>query len=178
MKKSMWRFLPLIMFLILGLFLGRGLLLDPQKLPSVRLGKALPEFNLPDLNHPGKYITAEAFKGHVVLLNVWASWCPACINEQVFMMELARQGVLIYGVNYKDQAQDALRWLTEWGNPYQKIVQDEQGRLAIDLGVYGAPETFIIDKKGIIQYRHAGILNKELWVNEVRPLMHELEQKG
>ncbi len=176
MKTSLWRFLPLGLFLILGLFLWRGLSLDPQALPSAKLGQALPDFRLPELNEPEKLLTRDMLKGRVILLNVWASWCSACIDEQVFMMALARQGVPIYGLNYKDRAEDAKQWLRDWGNPYQSIAQDESGKLAIDLGVYGAPETFLIDKEGKIQYRHAGILTENLWKKELLPLMQRLER--
>jgi cytochrome c biogenesis protein CcmG/thiol:disulfide interchange protein DsbE len=171
-----WRIIPIILFLLLSFFLWRGLSLDPKQLPSVQIGHPLPLFSLPELEHPEATFRSEQLHGKVVLLNVWASWCEACVEEQVFMLQLARQGIPIYGLNYKDKAVDALSWLKQWGNPYQLIGQDSDGRTAIDLGVYGAPETFIIDKNGVIRYRHVGIITEEAWLKDISPLMKYLEQ--
>lgn len=176
MKKIGWRVVPILLFLLLSVFLWRGLSLNPHELPSVQVGKALPEFKLAQLQNPELSFSSEQIRNQVVLLNVWASWCAACTEEQVFLLQLARQGVVIYGLNYKDQSADALQWLKQWGNPYQVIMEDKDGKVSIDLGVYGAPETFVIDKKGIIRYRHAGVMNQELWHNEIQPLMQQLEQ--
>lgn len=176
MSKRNWRLLPILFFLFLSVFLWRGLFLDPHQLPSVQLGKALPELSLPKLDSPTDSFNLASLKGRVTLLNVWASWCEACVEEQVFLMQLARQGVVIYGMNYKDKRRQARNWLKQWGNPYQLIVQDKTGTAAIDLGVYGTPETFVIDKKGIIRYRHAGVVRQDLWDNEIAPLMKKLEQ--
>ncbi len=176
MNKIGWRIVPMVLFVLLSIFLWRGLSLNPRDLPSVQLGKSLPEFTLPQLQHPGFSFNSKQIRDRVVLLNVWASWCVACIDEQVFMLQLAREGVLIYGLNYKDRTEDALQWLAQWGNPYQLVVQDRDGKVAIDLGVYGAPETFVIDTQGVIRYRHAGILNQELWQKKIKPLMQRLEQ--
>ncbi|EHL31451.1 DsbE family thiol:disulfide interchange protein [Legionella drancourtii] len=176
MRKIGWRMIPIILFVLLSIFLWRGLSLNPRDLPSVQLGKSLPDFTLPQLQHPDLFFRSEQIREQVVLLNVWASWCAACTDEQVFMLQLAREGVPIYGLNYKDRAEDALQWLAQWGNPYKLVAQDRDGKVAIDLGVYGAPETFVVDKKGIIRYRHAGIMNQELWQKEIKPLMEQLEQ--
>lgn len=176
MRSIGWRLIPIILFVLLSVFLWRGLSLNPHELPSVQIGKSIPEFKLPELQHPETLFNSAQIPHQVVLLNVWASWCDACVDEQVFLLQLAREGVPIYGINYKDKSADALRWLAQWGNPYQLIVQDSKGRVAIDLGVYGAPETFVIDKKGIIRYRHAGVLTQELWQKEILPLMKQLEQ--
>ncbi|MGC1181680.1 DsbE family thiol:disulfide interchange protein [Legionella sp.] len=176
MKKLSWRIIPIVFFVLLSAFLWRGLSLKPQDLPLAQLGKSLPDFILPQLQHPDVVFNANQIRNQVVLLNVWASWCAACAEEQVFMLQLAREGVPIYGLNYKDKSEDALQWLAQWGNPYQLVVQDREGKVAIDLGVYGAPETFVIDKKGIIRYRHAGIIDEELWQKEMKPLMMQLEQ--
>lgn len=176
MKTIGWKVIPIALFLLLSIFLWRGLSLNPHELPSVQLGKSLPQFNLPQLNNPDSFVSSSQLREQVVLLNVWASWCAACIEEQVFMLQLAREGVPIYGLNYKDESLDATRWLEQWGNPYKLIFQDRDGKVAIDLGVYGAPETFVIDKNGIIRYRHAGIMTQEVWVKEVSPLMKHLEQ--
>ncbi len=178
MRTIGWKIIPIVLFLLLSIFLWRGLSLDPRHLPSVQLGKALPVFTLPQLQEPNSTFSSSQLRNQVVLLNVWASWCTACVDEQVFMMQLAREGVSIYGLNYKDKADDALQWLAQWGNPYKVIVQDREGKAAIDLGVYGAPETFVIDKKGIIRYRHVGIMNQEAWTQDILPLMKKLEQES
>lgn len=170
-----WKALPIIFFLIISIFLWRGLSLDPHHLPSAQVGRPVPDFVLPELETPSNQFHSQQMKGNIVLLNVWASWCAACVEEQVFLMQLAREGIIIYGLNYKDDPKDALQWLKQWGNPYKQIASDIRGRAAIDLGVYGAPETFIIDRKGVIRYRHAGVLNQELWVNELVPLIKQLE---
>lgn len=175
MKKISLRLLPVVLFLLLCVFLGRGLFLDPHYLPSVQIGKKLPDFTLPQLFDHHLSFNSSQLPHKVLLLNVWASWCQACTEEQVFLMQLAAQGILIYGLNYKDNPENALSWLKHWGNPYQLVFQDLEGRVTIDLGVYGAPETFIIDKKGIIQYRHVGILTQESWLKEIQPLMKKLE---
>lgn len=175
MSKIGWRITPLILFVLLSLFLWRGLSLNPHELPSVQLGRAIPDFSLPELQHPDIFFNSAQIRNQVVLLNIWASWCNACSDEQVFLLQLAREGVPIYGINYKDNPDDALQWLAQWGNPYTLIVQDKEGKTAIDLGVYGAPETFLIDKKGTIRYRHAGVLTQELWQKEILPLMKQLE---
>ncbi|RUR13293.1 DsbE family thiol:disulfide interchange protein [Legionella sp. km772] len=176
--KISWKGIPIVVFIVICIFLWRGLSLDPHRLPSVQVGKPLPVFSLPQLAQPGVLFQSSQLRGRVVLLNVWASWCAACVDEQVFLMQLAREGVAIYGLNYKDNSHDALQWLQQWGNPYKLIASDAQGKAAIDLGVYGAPETFVIDKKGVIRYRHAGIMNQELWQKEMQPLIKELEQQA
>ncbi|STY29708.1 cytochrome c biogenesis protein CcmG, thiol-disulfide interchange protein DsbE [Legionella wadsworthii] len=178
MKKLGWKVIPITLFLLLCIFLWRGLSLNPHDLPSAQLGKPLPEFSLPQLQEPNSIFSSTQLRNQVVLLNVWASWCAACIDEQVFMLQLAREGIPIYGLNYKDTRDSAIRWLEQWGNPYQLIVQDTNGTAAIDLGVYGAPETFVIDKKGIIRYRHAGIMTPEVWLKELSPLIKKLEQNS
>ncbi|MDI1351334.1 MAG: DsbE family thiol:disulfide interchange protein [bacterium] len=178
MKKIGWRIIPVILFVVLSIFLWRGLSLDPQHIPSAQIGRAVPKFTLPVLAHPESMFHSKSLRGQVVLLNVWASWCGACMEEQVFMLQLAREGIPIYGLNYKDDEEDAMQWLGQWGNPFKVIMNDKEGRVAIDLGVYGAPETFIIDKKGIIRYRHVGIMNQDIWSKEMAPLMSQLEQQG
>lgn len=178
MNKLGWRVVPILLFILLSIFLWRGLSLNPRDLPSVQVGKSVPDFSLPQLQNPELRFSAQQIRNRVVLLNVWASWCAACTDEQVFMLQLAREGVPIYGLNYKDNAENALQWLAQWGNPYTVVVQDRDGKVAIDLGVYGAPETFVIDKHGVIRYRHAGAMNQELWQREVKPLMQQLEQSA
>lgn len=167
----MMRFWPFIVFIVLVVFLGRGLHLDPQHLPSTRIGRPLPAFHLPSLDQQTPGFTNTDLRGKKSLLNVWASWCHACEEEQVFLLQLARAGVPIYGLSYKDDPQHARQWLKTWGNPYIAIGQDRAGRLAIDLGVYGTPETFLVDEQGIIQYRHVGVLTESVWQNEFLPRM-------
>ncbi|MCW8386026.1 DsbE family thiol:disulfide interchange protein [Fluoribacter dumoffii] len=176
MRKIGWKVVPIAFFLLLCIFLWRGLSLNPYELPSVQLGKPLPQFSLPQLQEPNTFFNSTQLKGQVVLLNVWASWCAACIDEQVFMLHLAREGVPLYGLNYKDKPDDALRWLEQWGNPYKLVFEDRDGKVAIDLGVYGAPETFVIDKKGTIRYRHVGVMTKQVWLKEIAPLIKQLEE--
>jgi cytochrome c biogenesis protein CcmG, thiol:disulfide interchange protein DsbE len=175
MKISFWRLLPIVLFAMLVVFLWRGLSLDPQKLPSAQLGHRLPSFKLPVLGESTKEFSPRLFQGKVVLLNVWASWCAACVEEQLFLMQLKKEGIALYGLNYKDTSQNAAQWLSEWGNPYQIVGEDKDGKVAIDLGVYGAPETFLIDKKGIIRFRHVGILDEESWLSEFLPRIRQLQ---
>ncbi|KTD51767.1 cytochrome C biogenesis protein [Legionella quinlivanii] len=178
MRKVFIRSIPFLLFVVLAAFLWKGLSLDPQKLPSARLGQSLGSFSLPPLQQEAPAFTPELFKGQIVLLNVWASWCEACTMEQLFLMHLAGQGVKIYGVNYKDNPEDARKWLKEWGNPYVAVGEDIKGNLAMDLGVYGAPETFLIDQEGIIRFRHVGILDEQSWTSEFLPRIKELEKKA
>jgi len=174
MRHIYWRLIPALFFGVFVIFLWRGLSLNPHALPSTKIGQQLPDFQLSTLDKPS-VLSPKTIRGHIALLNVWASWCPACTEEQVFLMQLAHDGLLIYGLNYKDQPIAARQWLQEWGNPYRLIGQDREGRVGIDLGVYGAPETFLIDQQGIIRYRHAGVLNAMVWQNEFVPRIKQLE---
>ena len=172
---SKWRLIPLVIFAGLSVFLWRGLSLDPQDLPSVQIGRRLPDFSLPVLGHKGQTLKFSSLNDNLFLLNVWASWCAACMEEQVFLLQLARDGIPIYGLNYKDSPKAALKWLRDWGNPFRQVGIDRKGKAAIDLGVYGAPETFLIDKQGIIRLRHVGILDEKIWKNEFLPYFkHEI----
>ena len=173
MKPLHWRLIPFFAFLLLIVLFWRGLALDPRHLPSTQVGKAIPEFTMASLD--GKPFSSHELKNHVSLLNVWASWCMACAEEQTVLMQLAAQGVFIYGLNYKDTAENANQWLKEWGNPYQQIGEDPEGKVAINLGVYGAPETFLLDKQGIILYRHVGIMTMPIWEKEFAPRIQSLE---
>lgn len=175
MKLMYWRLIPFIVFALLLLFLWRGLSLDPQKLPSAQLGQSLPIFKVPTLNDPDRFLTQEQFTGKFTLLNIWASWCAACVEEQAFLLKLSSEGIPIIGLNYKDKNDKANQWLADWGNPYQLIGQDISGKVAIDLGVYGAPETFLIDSQGIIRFRHVGILDEESWKNDFLPRIKIIE---
>lgn len=175
MRLTMGRLLPLLVFALLAVFLWRGLFLKPQELPSVQLGRQVPVLDLPVLGDAQQRFMTTTWQGRVALLNVWASWCEACIDEQVFLMQLAANHTLpIYGLNYKDTPQKAQQWLAKWGNPYQLIGVDQTGKAAIDLGVYGTPETFLIDSHGIIRYRHVGALDERSWQQEFLPRIQQL----
>jgi len=161
-------FLPLFAFAVLAMILFRGLSLDPAALPSALLGKPLPEFSLPGLGEPGQRSRAD-LTGQAGLLNVWATWCPSCRVEHPYLLELARQGIPIYGLNYKDEDAAARRWLEELGNPYRFNIVDRAGTLGLDLGVYGAPETYLIDAAGVIHYRHVGVVDATVWRDVLEP---------
>ena len=176
--KRLKLFIPLTLFLALCVLLYKGLFLDNKsELPSALLEKPLPEFSLPTVLEPEKVVSNQEVTGRVMLLNVWATWCVACKVEHPYLMELARQGVLIYGVNWKDDQKDARQWLDKLENPYVFSVNDADGRLAIDLGVYGAPETFMVDKSGVIRYRHVGVIDKNVWENDLRPIYETLQKE-
>lgn len=169
-------FLPLALFLLLALALTVQLTRnahgdDPTQLESALIGKPLPSLTLRSLDDPGKvYRPALLRDGHPWLLNVWATWCPTCRAEHQLLNGLAARGVRIAGVNYKDSRAKALAWLNTLGNPYTLSVVDGDGMLELDLGVYGAPETFLIDGQGIVRYRHAGDMNDRVWRQDVEPL--------
>jgi len=172
MKKFV---VPLVIFAALGLLLAYGLNLDPRKIPSPLIGKQLPAFSLATVADPARKVGRDDLLGRVYLLNVWASWCVACRQEHPFLNELARnKTVSIIGLNYKDKRDDALGWLGSLGNPYELSLSDTDGRLGIDLGVYGVPETFVIDKQGVIRYKQIGPLTPEDWEQKLLPLVREL----
>ena len=166
-------FIPLILFAVLALFLLRGLELDPREMPSALIDRPQPEFTLPSLGSD-TLVNREAVIGEVALFNVWATWCVSCRVEHPYLNQLTQQGVPIYGVNYKDEDQDALRWLQELGNPYRLNIVDADGSLGLDLGVYGAPETYLVDAGGVIRYRHVGVVDERVWRDILQPLYQEL----
>lgn len=170
--------LPLIIFVALAVVLGLGLSNDPKVLPSALLNKPLPPFNTPKLLTPEQTVNQNDLKGQIALINVWATWCPSCKQEHAFLNQLKQRGVVIYGVNYKDERQGAIEWLNQYGDPYVLNVFDERGQLGVDLGVYGAPETFLIDANGIIQHRHAGPLHDAVWLKEFVPRIEQLKSGG
>ncbi len=171
--------LPLGLFVGLVVLLAVGLTLNPREVPSPLIGKPAPRFQLPTLENPNRTIGADIFQGKVTLLNVWASWCVACRQEHPFLVELARQGeVAIIGLNYKDTRQAARNWLTNLGNPYEINAFDADGKVAIDWGVYGVPETFVIDPKGIIRYKHIGPITLQDWEQKLAPLIRYLKKKS
>ena len=166
---------PLGIFLVLVVFLGVGLGLNPRQVPSPLIDRPAPAFVLPQLHSPEKPIGPEALRGQVWLLNVWASWCVSCRQEHPVLIDLAKSGeVPIYGLNYKDQREDALRWLLQWGDPYKLSIMDVKGATGIDYGVYGVPETFVIDKAGIIRYKQIGPLTPEILRDKILPLVRKL----
>jgi cytochrome c biogenesis protein CcmG/thiol:disulfide interchange protein DsbE len=174
------RFLaPLIVFIVLVGFLAVGLKLDPREVPSPFIGKPVPAFKLPQLAEPDKSLGSADLKGQVSLLNVWASWCVSCRQEHPLLVKLAKQNILpIYGLDYKDQREDGLGWLQHLGNPYAASAFDADGKVGIDLGVYGVPETFVVDKQGIIRHKHTGPITEEAWQSTLLPLIVKLQQEN
>ncbi|MGB8338022.1 MAG: DsbE family thiol:disulfide interchange protein [Burkholderiales bacterium] len=168
--------IPLGVFLVLVLFLGVGLKLNPREVPSPLINLAAPNFELPQLHTPEQKLSASDLRGKVWLLNVWASWCVSCHEEHPLLVELAKQGVVpIYGLNYKDQRSDALAWLQRLGNPYVASISDMEGQVGIDYGVYGVPETFVIDRNGMIRYKQIGPVTRESLQMKILPLVKELQ---
>ena len=172
----MKRFLiPLGIFIVLVIFLGIGLKLDPREVPSPLIGKPAPDFRLALLSDPAKQLSPTDLRGKVWLFNVWASWCASCRQEHDLLLNLSRQGsVPIYGMDYKDQPGDAQAVLNRYGNPYVETVVDLDGRTGINYGVYGVPETYLIDKQGIVRLKHIGPINPDVWKNKFEPKLREL----
>lgn len=168
---------PLVLFLALAGLLYKGLNLNPREVPSPLIDKPAPEFSLPSLEDPATTVSLNDLKGQVSLFNVWATWCGACRAEHGALMQLAEAGVKIYGLDYKDDREDAKRWLLRYGNPYVANAFDEAGRVAIDWGVYGAPETFIVDRNGIIRYKHIGPITTETINTRIMPLINQLKEE-
>ena len=166
--KRLILLLPLALFLGVAVFLYRGLFLNPQELPSALIDKPLPAFSLPDLKDEQRLSTEKDLKGPA-LVNVWATWCPTCKAEHQMLNQLAKAGVVIHGVNYKDDSVAARQWLKDYLDPYQVNVADPQGSLGINLGVYGAPETFLIDAQGIIRHKYVGAIDERVWREELAP---------
>jgi cytochrome c biogenesis protein CcmG/thiol:disulfide interchange protein DsbE len=172
----MKRFLPLGIFLVLVVFLAVGLGLNPREVPSPLIGKPAPAFQLPQLQEPGRTLGSEELKGKVWMLNVWASWCVACLEEHPILVEFSRRNELpVYGLNYKDKRDDALRWLAKHGNPYTISVRDEDGRVGINYGVYGVPETYVIDRNGLIRYKRIGPVTVQILQEKILPLVRQLQ---
>jgi len=166
-------------FIALVGLLAAGLRLNPREVPSPLIGKPAPHFELPLLNAPGKTFSQKDMLGSVWVLNVWASWCPPCLVEHPVVTELARSGIVpVIGLNYKDARENALPWLRRNGDPYKLSVYDLEGRIGIDYGVYGVPETYVIDRKGVIRYKHIGPLTPEIAQKKLQPLVKELSGRG
>ncbi|MCG6933017.1 MAG: DsbE family thiol:disulfide interchange protein [Gallionella sp.] len=174
----MTRFWPFLAFVVLVIFLYIGLGLDPHEIPSPLINKPAPAFTLPQLYNPAKQFSSEDMKGKVWLLNVWASWCVSCREEHPVLMELSQQHIVpIYGLDYKDKNPDGEAWLREGGDPYTLVVTDANGRVGIDFGVYGVPESYVIDKQGVIRYKQIGAITHENLQQKILPLIAELQSK-
>lgn len=166
-------FIPLVLFIILGFFLWKGLSIDPTELPSALINKPFPEFKIASLKQPDKILTNADLIGKPALVNVWATWCPACRKEHAQLVKMATENkIAIIGLNYKDSREAAIGWLQQLGDPYQFTLYDEDGMLGLDLGVYGAPETYLLNKDGIIIHRHVGVVTEEVW-QQLQGMMNE-----
>ncbi|HET9736005.1 MAG TPA: DsbE family thiol:disulfide interchange protein [Burkholderiales bacterium] len=166
-------------FVALVVLLAVGLTLNPREVPSPLIGKPAPAFELPLLHAPEKTFSQKDMLGKVWVMNVWASWCPPCLVEHPVVTALAKSGLApVIGMNYKDAREDALPWLKRNGDPFQFSVYDEKGRIAMDYGVYGVPETYVIDAKGVIRFKHIGPLTPEVQVKKIEPLIKELSRGG
>ena len=168
-------FLPLGIFVALVVLLAVGLTLNPRLVPSPLIDKPAPNFDLPSVMNPEQRISKKDLEGKVSLVNVWASWCVSCRAEHPLFMQIARSGVVpVYGINYKDERADALRWLEAFGNPYKESAWDLDGRVGIEWGVYGTPETFLVDQQGVIRYKQIGPMTVEDLENKILPLIRKL----
>jgi cytochrome c biogenesis protein CcmG, thiol:disulfide interchange protein DsbE len=182
MSRKLKFLLPLLIFIIAAGFLFVGLFLDPHEIPSPLVGKSAPKFQAPVLAingaaDAGKTFNVDEMKGQVWLLNVWASWCAGCREEHPLLLEMAKTGkITIYGLAYKDIDAEAQQMLIAMGNPYNKVITDADGKIGIDYGVYGVPETYLIDKHGVIRYKHTGPLNPEVLLTKIVPLLNELQK--
>ena len=175
--KSLRLLIPLAVFVVLVVFLWVGLSLNPREVPSPLIGKPAPAFTLPQLHEPGAKLSTADMKGQVWLLNVWASWCVSCRVEHPLLVELAKANVVpLIGLNYKDRSELGRAWLAQNGDPYKLSIVDADGRVGIDWGVYGVPETFVIDKEGVIRYKQIGPITAEALQQKILPLIRELQK--
>lgn len=172
--KRIKLFIPLLIFLMLAVFFYSALEHDPTELPSALINKPVPAFSLPSLEDKQQQLTEAIFHGEPALLNVWATWCPSCRVEHAYLNDLAKQGINIIGLNYKDDSAAAREWLSKWGNPYRMNIVDQRGRLGLNLGVYGAPETYVVDAEGMIRHKHVGVVDNRVWQKSIRPVWEAL----
>ena len=173
--KALKYIIPLAVFLGLAAFFAVGLMRDPRRVPSPLIDKPAPSFRLQQLHEPARVFTPEDMRGKVWLLNVWASWCVSCRIEHPLLVDMARSNmVAIVGLNYKDKRDDAKAWLGKFGDPYALSAWDIDGQVGIDYGVYGAPETFLIDKQGVIRYKQIGPITPEALEKKILPLIQKL----
>lgn len=175
MNKRLVYLTPLAIALGLGLILFTAIGKDPTKLETARLNDPIPAFNLASLADESLRFSQKDLVGEVSLLNVWATWCPSCRVEHDYLIKLADEGVKIIGLNYKDERMAALTWLKKLGNPYQFTIYDPHGKLGFDLGVYGAPETYVVDQNSVVRYRHVGVVNEQVWKNTLEPLVKKYQ---
>lgn len=178
MMQRLKLFLPLLVFVGLAVLFWRSFDVDPQALPSALIDKPMPAFSLPKLENPAETITEKVLPGRVVLLNVWGTWCTYCKAEFGFLEGLAKAGVPIYGVNYRDEREAAQGWLRELGSPYVLNIEDADGRLGIDLGVRGAPETYVLDARGVIRFKYEGPLDENVWREQLKPVYDKLSREA
>ncbi len=167
-------FVPLLIFVVLAAVLYWALGRDPNAMPSALVNRPVPTFSLPSLDNPEVVLNESLFKEQATLLNVWATWCYACRVEHPFLQRLADDGVVIIGLNYKDDNAAALAWLAEQGDPYRHNIVDADGTLGIDLGVFGAPETYVIDRTGIIRFKFVGVIDERVWARDIEPVYQRL----
>jgi cytochrome c biogenesis protein CcmG/thiol:disulfide interchange protein DsbE len=167
-------FVPLGALLGLAVLMAAGLGRDPRALPSALVGRPAPDFKLSTVNEPVREVSQAEWGGRARVMNVWASWCAACRDEHGLLLDLARDGVALYGLNYKDDLGAAREWLARSGDPYRQSLHDADGRVGMDFGIYGVPETFVVDARGIVRYRHAGPLTRDIVDNELMPLLRQL----
>lgn len=172
-------FLPIALFLAIAVAFGVGLTMDPKTLPSALIGKTVPEFDLPPVKGRTLGLSDKHLRGEVTLVNFFASWCLACRKEHPFLMELSRNDAFkVHGVNYKDKPSAAEAWLNETGDPFTRTGVDNSGRVAIDWGVYGIPETFVVGPDGRIAYKHIGGINPKVFVEKILPVIRRLNAQG
>jgi cytochrome c biogenesis protein CcmG/thiol:disulfide interchange protein DsbE len=174
--KRLWFLIPLFAFVALAIVLAVGLKRDPREVPSPLIDKPAPKFALARLDDAAKTVRLDDLKGKVFILNVWASWCVACREEHPILLDFAKKRVVpVYGLNYKDTRPDASAWLARFGDPYDASFFDEDGRVGLDFGVYGVPETFVVDGNGVIRMKHIGPITPEVLANKIEPLLKKLD---
>jgi cytochrome c biogenesis protein CcmG/thiol:disulfide interchange protein DsbE len=172
-------FLPVIIFMVLAVFMWRGLYMDSRTLPSVLIDRPLPEFQLRSLELGDRLVTTADMPDGPFILNIWGSYCLPCLQENPIFMAAKEQNIIpIIGLNYKDRDEAARDWLELNGNPFELNIIDDTGRYGIDLGVYGAPETFLVDANGVIRFKHIGVINYRIWEDEIMPAIEALQAGG
>lgn len=175
--KRLKLFIPLIILAALSVLFWQGLKMDPTDLPSALMGRPVPDFQLSTVKNPERLVTRDDLQGHeFALINVWATWCGPCRVEHPFLVELAEQGIPIFGVNARDERDLARQWLDERGDPYQFSIFDPEGKLGLDMGVYGYPETFLIDENGTVLQRKTSVLDERVWREHFLPIIEKLRQ--
>lgn len=168
-------FVPLLIFIVLAVFLLNGLERDPNAMPSALIDQPIPEFLLPVLGDENRQVDQQLFQGQPALLNVWATWCISCRVEHPYLNNLAQQGIRIIGLNYKDDVVEANKWLSDKGDPYALSIVDSTGRMGLDLGVFGAPETYVVDSSGTIRYKHVGVVDDRVWRQHLLPVWQQIK---